>query len=113
VASSPEAAFAENDRRRSGWRWLLHVGLIGAGGLIGAVALAAAILTVLSAIAANFMIWLLVIPWVVGGWEVWAATIAVFLALGLAIAYGAYLLARLLVGIFWRRFKEARDGAQV
>lgn len=75
--------------------------------------MAAAILAVLSAIAANFMIWLLVIPWVIGDWKVWTVTILVFLAIGVAIAYGTFLLTRLLVGIFWRRFKEARDGVHV
>lgn len=94
-------------------RWLLHTGLIAAGGLIGAVALAGAVLAILTAIAANFMIWLLVIPWLVGGWEVWTVTVLVFLALGISIAYVAFLVARALWRFFRRRVMERNDGVQV
>lgn len=93
--------------------WLLHTGLLAAGGLVGAVALAALVLVVLSAIAANMMIWFLVIPWLVGGWEVWTITVLVFLALGVGFAYGAFLIARALWRLFKRRVMERNDGVQI
>lgn len=94
-------------------RWLLHSGIIAAGGVIGAVALAAAVLLILGAIAANFMIWLLVIPWVVGDWKVWTVTVLVFLALGVLIAYGAFLVAWMLWRFVRRRAMERNNGVQV
>jgi hypothetical protein len=96
-----------------GKRWLLHGGLLFAGGLIGAVALAAAVLAILTAIAANFLIWLLVIPWVVGDWKVWTVTVLVFLAVGIGIAYAAFLVVRALWRFFRRRVMERNDGVQV
>ena len=93
--------------------WLLHGGLLFAGGLIGAVALAAAVLAILTAIAANFLIWLLIIPWVVGDWKVWTVTVLVFLAVGIGIAYGAFLVARALWRFFRRRVMERNDGVQI
>lgn len=98
---------------QSGKGWLLHGGLLFAGGLIGAVALAAAMLAILAAIAANFMIWLLVIPWVVGDWKVWTVTVLLFLALGVGIAWVAFLVARALWRFVRRRVMERNDGLQV
>ena len=83
---------------QTGRSWLLHGGLLFAGGLIGAVALATAVLAVLTAIAANMMIWFLVIPWVVGDWKIWTVTVLLFLALGVGIAWVAFVVARAL----WR-----------
>jgi hypothetical protein len=96
-----------------GKSWLLHGGLLFAGGLIGAAALAAAVLAVLTAIAANFLIWLLVIPWVVGDWKAWTVTVLIFLAVGVGIAYGAFLVARGLWRFCRRRVMERNDGVQV
>lgn len=96
-----------------GKRWLLRGGLLFAGGLIGAVALAAAVLAVLTAIAANVMIWLLVIPWVVGDWKVWTVTVLLFLALGIGIAWVAFVVARALWRFVRRRVMERNDGVQV
>jgi membrane protein implicated in regulation of membrane protease activity len=93
--------------------WLLHTGLIAAGGLIGAVALAGAVLAILTAIAANFLIWLLIIPWLVGDWKIWTVTVLLFLALGVGIAYVAFLVARALWRFFRRRVMERNDGVQV
>jgi len=96
-----------------GRSWLLHGGLLAAGGVIGAVALAAAMLAILAAIAANMMIWFLVIPWVVGDWKIWTVTVLLFLALGIAMAYGAFLVARALWRFVRRRVMERNDGVQV
>jgi len=96
-----------------GKRWLLRGGLLFAGGLIGAIALAAAVLAVLTAIAANVMIWLLVIPWVVGDWKVWTVTVLLFLALGIGIAWVAFVVARALWRFVRRRVMERNDGVQV
>lgn len=93
--------------------WLLHTGLLAAGGLVGAIALAGVALAILSAIAANMLIWLLIVPWVVGDWKVWTITVLVFLALGIGIAYGAFLVARALWRFFKRRVMERNDGVQV
>jgi hypothetical protein len=93
--------------------WLLYTGLIAAGGLIGAVALAGAVLAILTAIAANFLIWLLIIPWLVGDWKIWTVTVLLFLALGVGIAYVAFLVARALWRFFRRRVMERNDGVQV
>ncbi|MGE3364269.1 MAG: hypothetical protein AB7I34_12540 [Rhizobiaceae bacterium] len=98
---------------QSGRSWLLHGGLLFAGGLIGAVALAAAVLAVLTAIAANMMIWFLVIPWVVGDWKVWTVTVLLFLALGIGIAWVAFVVARTLWRFVRRRVMERNDGVQV
>ena len=59
------------------------------------------------------MIWLLVIPWVVGDWKVWTVTVLVFLALGVLIAYGAFLVARMLWRFVRRRAMERNNGVQV
>ncbi len=94
--------------------WLLHGGLLFAGGLIGAVALAAAVLAILTAIAANFMIWLLVIP--MGGRRLESLDghrPGVSGGRASASAYAAFLVVRALWRFFRRRVMERNDGVQV
>jgi hypothetical protein len=72
-----------------------------------------AVLAVLTAIAANMMIWFLVIPWLVGDWKIWTVTVLLFLALGIGIAWVAFVVARALWWFARRRVMERNDGVQV
>ena len=76
-------------------------------------ALAGVVLLFLSAVATNFMVWFLILPYVVGDPTVWTVTIAVFVTIGVGSCYLCYVAVRALVRYFQRRIQEARDGVQV
>ena len=94
--------------------WVSRVALLTAGGLLGMTALAGVIFFVMSALAANVMVWFLVLPYVVGGPEIWIVTIAIFLAIGVGTCFLSFVAVRALYRYFQRRIQEAKnDGVQV
>ncbi|MBX3531856.1 MAG: hypothetical protein KF849_14700 [Rhizobiaceae bacterium] len=93
--------------------WLPQVAILTAGGLLGMTALAGVVFLVLSALATNFLIWFLILPYVIGDPVVWTVTIAIFVGIGIGTCFLTYVAVRALVRFVSRRIKEAKNGAQV
>ena len=93
--------------------WVPQVAMLTAGGLLGMTALAGVVFLVISALATNFMIWFLILPYVIGDPVVWIVTIGIFVAIGIGSCYLCYVAVRALIRFLQRRIQEARNGVQV
>jgi len=90
--------------------WVPRVAILTAGGLLGMTALAGVIFLVISALATNFMIWFLILPYVIGDPVVWTVTIGIFVAIGIGTCFLCYVAVRALVRFIQKRIQEAKNG---